>query len=298
MPREPRAPNDNRYDPKDPLDINAMNSSLLANRLLSSINKRQSAYLSDRALKRLNIQCTGLDLNTGMPSDGSETLIRPFPMAKIHSIFKERQPWNKYKIIHDHILGPDDGAQGVLYSIYGHLNSGDFDDDFDFGDCDPPPTLIQHTDWQLRDMEWDEGERLLRRPVGLASLPRWTVMDVLDKIDGVTPHVSCLLMDRAPLRDAQLSSAEICCILAVTFRRFRQREYRNHRFIPVTIVSAAGCRVRIVQGYVDPQEDGMRVRKSPILDLHDDVEQNQKQIELLTSWCIGETVGDTKLKTT
>ncbi|KAI0529981.1 hypothetical protein GGR58DRAFT_273000 [Xylaria digitata] len=268
---------------------NHINAMLTMKRIIRSLTKRRSAYLTDKALERLNIQCTGLGLNTGMPSDGSEIFIRPFQTTKIHSILEEIQPWHEYQMTYDRSFGRYSSAQGILCCIYAWLT------------CtrrDPLPSLIRHTDWDVRQMEYDEGERLCRypRPPSFRS-PYWDVAEVLDKMDGLTPHVSCLLNDDAPLGDAQLSNAEVWCILAITYRRFRQREYRNHRFIPVTIISASDMQVRIVQGYVDAQGDCVRVRKSPILDF-EDFEQARKHMEVILSWCIGETVGDTKLKTT
>lgn len=67
-------------------------------------------------------------------------------------------------------------------------------------------------------MDYDEGEILCRSQRYGNYDPEWRMEKVLDKQDGSTPHVSCLLADNAPLRHDQLSNAEIWCILAITNR--------------------------------------------------------------------------------
>jgi hypothetical protein len=84
-------------------------------------------------------------------------------------------------------------------------------------------------------MDYSEGERLTRCPPYGADTEwtEWTVYTILDKMVDSAPHVTCLLADDATLIDAQLSNAEIWCILAVTNRRIQLPEYLKHRIIPV-----------------------------------------------------------------
>ncbi|KAI1125931.1 hypothetical protein F5Y10DRAFT_245934 [Nemania abortiva] len=244
--------------------------------------KRRSAYLTEKTLERLNIKCTQLDLSTGAPSDGSEIFIRPFPTARIHEILARTEPWHECKLLEKGFTRQSTAALilNCLVEWLTHNKGG------------TEKRLINYTDWHTRSMQYSEGERLYESEIRDGRGPDWSVEKVLDKMDGLTPHVSCLLADTAPLRDAQLSRAEMWCILRITYRRMKLREYRKHRIIPVTVISAADRRVRIVQGYFDSEEGCVRVRKSPILDF-DQGDVGQKII-LLLSWCIGDTVGHTK----
>ncbi|RYC54689.1 hypothetical protein CHU98_g11521 [Xylaria longipes] len=251
-------------------------------RIYHGIVKRRSAYLTDQALERLMIKCSSLDLNTGKPSDSGEVFITPFPTARIHEILEQTKPWVEWELPSERSFTRMVSAMAILTCLVGYL----------YHDENDEKSLIDHTDWDTREMQFYKGERLYRSERnGTRHGPEWRVIKVLDKMDGRTPHISCLLADDAPLRDHQLSNAEIWCILAMTYRRIQLPQYRNH-IIPATVISASDRKIRIVQGYVDGREGCLRVRKSPILDFE---QITPEQIELVLSWCIGETVGSTKL---
>ena len=62
-------------------------------RVLSKIIKHPSPYLSNEDMKDLGIKCTGLDLETGKPTDGGVTFISPYPLTEIDRILHEKKPW-------------------------------------------------------------------------------------------------------------------------------------------------------------------------------------------------------------
>jgi hypothetical protein len=64
-----------------------------ARRVLSKIIKHPSPYLSNKDLKDLGIRCTGLDLETGKPTDGGVAFISPYPLTEIDRILHEKKPW-------------------------------------------------------------------------------------------------------------------------------------------------------------------------------------------------------------
>ncbi|KAI0104625.1 hypothetical protein GGR51DRAFT_521572 [Nemania sp. FL0031] len=241
-------------------------------------------HLTDEDLKRLNIKCTGLDLSTGKPTDGSEMFIRPLSTTRIHEALQRTKPWVDNPLYSGRWSSPISNATDVLGCLIRYLHHGEAD----------RLDLMSETDWNTRHMEYSEGEQLFRsgkfRNI-YGHHAEWAVETVLDKMDDSTPHVSCLLADNALLSDDQLSNAEIWCILAITNRRLRLPEYHSHRIIPVTVISTSDRKLRIVQGYVDGREGCLRARKSPILDLEN---EDIQLIALVLSWCIGETVGDTK----
>ncbi|KAI0905613.1 hypothetical protein F4823DRAFT_632626 [Ustulina deusta] len=220
----------------------------------------QAPHLTDQDLKELHITCTDLDLSTGKPADGSEIFIRPSSTARIRSILERTKPWLQCPLLDEKDSAPEVAAM----QIHGCLTSA-------------------------LAMRYYEGERLQRFKIyGTADWAEWRVELLIEKMDGSTPHISCLLADDALLRDDQLSHAEIWCIIAITVRRLR--EYYKHRIIPVTVISAADRQLRIVQGYLDGRDGYLRARKSPILDFS---QYNREKMELVLSWCIGDAVGYT-----
>lgn len=249
--------------------------------ILRLLIRHRDTHLSDQDLKRLNIICTDLGLITGKPADGSETFIRPFSIARMREILEPAKPWLKYELLDEKDNMPMVAAMDILACLLGYLV-------YD-GENGTTPLFMQ-AHWDSREMEYDEGEVLCRSRRFQDYRPEWRVVKVLDKDDGVTPHVSCLLADNAPFRDDQLSNAEIWCIIAVTNRRLQLSEYHNHRIIPVTVISAADRQLRIVQGYIDGRDGYLRVRKSPLLDFE---KPNIERLELVLSWCVGEPVGHT-----
>ncbi|KAI1201414.1 hypothetical protein F5X97DRAFT_320491 [Nemania serpens] len=222
--------------------------------------KLKAPHLTDQDLKDLRIICTDLDLNTGKPADGGEVFIRPSSTAQIHSILEQTKPWLRCSLSDEKDSMPECAALEIHSCLIGALV-----------------------------MRYDEGERLYRFKVrGTDDWAEWRVELLIEKMDGSTPHISCLLADDALLRDDQLSHAEIWCIMVITLRRLL--EYCNHRIIPVTVISAADRQLRIVQGYIDGRDGYFRVRKSPILDFS---RHDPAKMELVLSWCIGNAVGNT-----
>ncbi|KAI1122870.1 hypothetical protein F5Y10DRAFT_270624 [Nemania abortiva] len=275
---------DQKIQTMDPNLVAAKRTWNVVRDILRVLVRLPSPYLTDEDLKRLSIKCTGLDLSTGKPTDGSEMFIRPLSITRIHETLQRTRPWVDNPLYPDRWHSPAVDAMDILSCLSGYLHQGE-DDGLD---------LISETDWNTRGMQYSEGEQLGRwGRYRNGQRAEWEVTTVLDKMDDSTPHVSCLLADDALLRDDQLSNAEIWCILAVTNRRLQLPEYHNHRIIPVTVISASDKKLRIVQGYVDGREGCLQVRRSPILDFE---HENIQLIELVLSWCIGETVGDTKLQ--
>ena len=69
-----------------------------AQRVLSKIIKHPSPYLSNKDMNDLGIRCTGLDLETGKPTDGGVVFISPYSLTKIDRLLHEKQPWEVYKL--------------------------------------------------------------------------------------------------------------------------------------------------------------------------------------------------------
>ncbi|KAI0402968.1 hypothetical protein F4802DRAFT_573237 [Xylaria palmicola] len=260
----------------------------------------EDAYLDD--LEKFRIKCTGLDIRTGKSTDGSEPFLRPFPVTQLTEIFEQTKPWldcGLERELERELVGsdmpfkasenPQADARGLnrcISSFFLHSEESGIE----------PP--MWRTGWRPRFMDYTKGERLGRYHASSdVYFPDWVVTHILDKMDeGKTPHVTCLLVDWDLLREDQLSNAEVWCILAVTYRRLRSREYRKHQIIPVTIVSSAGSRLRVVQGYVDGRDQYLHVRKSPIIDFetfHLSKPEEAEKMNVVVALCVGEPGGHT-----
>jgi hypothetical protein len=69
-----------------------------ARRVLIKIIKHPSPYLSNKDMMDLGIRCTGLDLETGKPTDGGVAFISPYPLSEIDRILHEKKPWKVYAL--------------------------------------------------------------------------------------------------------------------------------------------------------------------------------------------------------
>jgi len=70
----------------------------LVRRVITKIIKHPSPYLSNEDMKDLGIRCTGLDLDTGKPTDGGVAFISPYPLTEIDRILHEKKPWKVYAL--------------------------------------------------------------------------------------------------------------------------------------------------------------------------------------------------------
>ncbi|KAI1276909.1 hypothetical protein F5Y07DRAFT_365443 [Xylaria sp. FL0933] len=247
---------------------------------LRSLPMHDGNYVHPEDFERLNIVCSTLDLQSGKSSDGSDCFLTPFPKSELHTLLNEKLPSTMDQLDDE----PDDfnerAAMEVMYLIRDYVSDAEDDEHY-------AGIMYEETTWNLREMQWDEGERLLMQEDG----HNWRVGGIFDKMDNHTPHVSPLLADSPPMQEDKLSLAEICCILLCTARRLRRKEYRRHRIIPVTVISLSGRLARIVHGYVDVLAGKLRVSKSPILNLYK--EDYRPEIEVLVSWCLGQPTGST-----
>jgi hypothetical protein len=62
----------------------------------------------------------------------------------------------------------------------------------------------------------------------------------------------------------------------------------------VTVISASGRRIRIVQGVVDIIKGSIEVRVSDIIQFDEGIKKNEKKFHTLLGWMVGEPVGRTR----
>ncbi|KAH9890296.1 hypothetical protein F4778DRAFT_753254 [Xylariomycetidae sp. FL2044] len=234
--------------------------------------------LTQQHLEAMGVTLASLDLNTGKPDDGGPIFIRPFSVSRILQVIQQRKPWTVYSIAHEKSDLRLTTAVEVLNVLSGYLHHVGRPDE---------RRLIQETDWKQRGTE--SGYEWLNRTDRFHGIDRadWRVPCLLDKMDGKTPHISCLLANEEPLHQDRLSNAELWCILNLSVARLRRRAYWNQRFIPVTVISSSDRNVRIVQGYVDGEARRVHIRMSKILVLEGN---DLPKLAVILSWCMGDPV--------
>ncbi|KAI1382503.1 uncharacterized protein F4822DRAFT_273660 [Hypoxylon trugodes] len=75
----------------------------------------------------------------------------------------------------------------------------------------------------------------------------------------------------------------------------RREEYRDHKIAPVTVVSASGIHVRIVQGYVDGDKECVFVRKSRIINIDGNEQENLEELVNIACWLLGSPCRKTEI---
>ncbi|KAH9884035.1 hypothetical protein F4778DRAFT_580960 [Xylariomycetidae sp. FL2044] len=280
----PPAVNSAAMPPRKPTASPATRQTFNVNKhIFLELMQLQCTHLTIQQLEHFRINCSTLDLSSGKSSDNGPAFIRPLPIPRIRQVLELTRPWARREL---------STKEGTTYPLAAALEISSYLGGYLLDSEDRESALIDSTSWKERGMDWDGNEWLSHRKGLNGPNPiEWYVEHVIEKMDGITPHLACVLVDRAPMIDKQLSHAEVWCILNCTSARLLRPEYRNQKIVPVTVISAAGRKVRVVQGYVDGQESRVQVRKSKKLNFEQEDRQNT---ELILSWLIGDPIGNTK----
>ncbi|KAI1766860.1 hypothetical protein GGR53DRAFT_181846 [Hypoxylon sp. FL1150] len=203
--------------------------------------------------KNIKITISNLDFYSGKPSDHGEIFIKPVPFSQMLQRMEDTRPWEN-----------PHGCPSIL-PIDDHLDNRE----------------------KARAMWYAEEDPLFQ----LTMPGPWKVEDFIVREDPTTPHLNCFLSNEVPLKDMVPSTGELRTILWSVGSRILDKDYQCHRIVPVTIVSACGLRLRIVQGYVDQAQ--LIVRMTPIVDFTAGEKKNWNDFIQTICWMIGEPVGVT-----
>lgn len=125
------------------------------------------------------------------------------------------------------------------------------------------------------------------------------------------PHVVCALADKEPLLDGYISVPEMRVILTLSGVRAMDEGHHHHSVIPVscapksaacsqwliqsqvTVIFAAGKKVRVVVGIVDSKNKEIEVRTSRIIDVSKGERSNWKDWITILCWMVGQPTGTT-----
>lgn len=104
--------------------------------------KEQSSYLGNSAQQTLGIQCSDLDLSTGLALDNSTAYISPRPLAQIDTMPNSTKPWQVRNFGDKEYTNYTAALQlwGIL-AVW-------LDDNYD----ERKEGILQYTNWKLRGL--------------------------------------------------------------------------------------------------------------------------------------------------
>ncbi|KAI1088243.1 hypothetical protein F5B19DRAFT_472274 [Rostrohypoxylon terebratum] len=142
--------------------------------------------------------------------------------------------------------------------------------------------------WRKRHGSWPFADENLAK---LTVPSPWKVECFMDTFNLDTPHMVAFLSNDLPLTDMIPSEGELHAILWIIGSRILYVQYQYHRIIPITLVSAAGYRLRITQGYIDQGQ--LFVRMTPIVDFTVGEKEKWDDFVQALCWVVGNPVGVT-----
>ncbi|KAI1735404.1 hypothetical protein F4680DRAFT_309123 [Xylaria scruposa] len=243
--------------------------------------------LTQEDLKRLKVDCRALDLEGDGKSEGLQFL-EPIPVQVMRRQMAEKTPKDTWTWA-PHTLTLDRWREA--YFLSGYLRAAFVDeDDLDAAKVGETGIMECYTKWAAC---WDEIPSYCKLK-GHSKRTHFTVDWILHQPDTAFPHVVGHLCDTNPFDQDCLSSPELACLVFMGIFRWSDPEYRQHKIVPVTLVSGSGYNVRLVHGYVDASAGRVMVYKSPILNFR---EKKRDHWVNMLRWILAKPVGDTERKT-
>jgi len=275
----------------------------MAKRISIPLFKLKDRYVSPPMLKEFNVKTMPLDFRTGNLPDQVQAFIRPLSPQTIAQMLHRS---GSLTLRRDFVKknGPDlrlddDYVEATFFwdLIETHLKRRGRRDDL--------PVIPYSSRWRLFSNESKYLTRLSRDYANwqVKAILRYCI-DTPDKgpsaprtLDPAKPHTICFLADEAPLTQGQVSTSELNTVVWLAGLNYLDSIYSQHSVVPITVVSASGRRVRVVQGNVNFRKCTVGLRISEIVEFEKGVTDdrghiNEKYLTLL-GWLIGDPVGNT-----
>ncbi|KAI1095063.1 hypothetical protein F5B19DRAFT_397690 [Rostrohypoxylon terebratum] len=132
-----------------------------------------------------------------------------------------------------------------------------------FGRDENDSGLVEQTKWEFSDPDIIDPYTFFYEKYKR----HWRIEQLLLSKEANVHHISCFLIDNAPLPEKDLATSELRAIWTLT--EYQQAKSRIGT-IPVTILSCSGLEMRIVKGVIDFEKVKFHVRVSPIIPLPDE----------------------------
>ncbi|KAI1762611.1 hypothetical protein GGR53DRAFT_412770 [Hypoxylon sp. FL1150] len=243
-------------------------------------------YLDSNDLDRLHVKCTNIDINSGTPEDEGLQVLQLKSPKEINAIV-EADELIKAGAIPSIEYSPGNWHTAYSLGLF-YLNLFNQQGKSTVNAPDPSSkTLLERiSSWEINQKSTDERVD--------PSKIYWRATFTLHIRDNSLPDVICFLANEAPLEDDKLFLSELRCILRMGGAKLRQ-ETRNQEIAPVTVVSASGIHVRIVQGYVDGGKNCLFVRKSDIIKVDGIEKQSVEGLMSIACWLLGKPCRKTRV---
>ncbi|KAI0176054.1 hypothetical protein GGR52DRAFT_571026 [Hypoxylon sp. FL1284] len=233
-----------------------------------------------RSIPNIKYTISRLDFYSGQPGDDGERFIQPFPHSKMLQRLNETRPWDNPRICPS--ISPTDQRLALDYCAEARGMWNVLQSYLKLNQDDAAAGVYEDTRWKSI-----EDKNLARLTIFLP----WKVESFMDTMDYEKPHMICFLSNHLPLEDMIPSKAELQAILWIIGSRIIYVQYQHHRIIPITLISGAGFRLRITQGYLDQGQ--LRIRMTPIVDFSEGEKDNWDDFFQALCWIAGDPIGVT-----
>ncbi|KAI1767834.1 hypothetical protein GGR53DRAFT_463090 [Hypoxylon sp. FL1150] len=228
--------------------------------------------LSSDDLSWLNIKCTQVGLDSGTPNDGGFKVVEPKPLNEMDAIAERNNLINV-----DDVYRPGEYSTGNFYEA-STLGDFFFHEFLEKSDALTKKPLVELGSWKLGPNENDEH--------CTADKIGWRVAFTLHSHDDSMPADTIRFLPQSmPIKHDELLFSELWCILKTSARQLKKNELGPDGIAPVTIVSASGRDLRIVQGYI--HNNKVLVRMSEVVNTDQEDEQNLNQLMKVGAWLLG-----------
>ncbi|KAI0117247.1 hypothetical protein F4814DRAFT_415645 [Daldinia grandis] len=264
---------------KDPKEAKAPNEASLD--FLRSLSDRlapmlsTTVYLSQEQLKDLGVECTKLDFDTGEPTDGGPKFLHLAPVNRMEAIAETDNLVQKSivrteteDVDKDNYITAEAVASFFVHSIFNSVLKKDNPDE---------PNLIEESPWSV-------NYRYHYSTTGTC----WGTCFTLEVRDKSKPDISCFLRNENLLSNDKIFVAELWVFVRLSIKQLMQKKYHDHQTVPVTITSASGRSLRVLQSYVDISNRRVIVRKSAIVELNGDDKENLLKLLKASRWFVGQ----------
>ncbi|KAI1466367.1 uncharacterized protein F4812DRAFT_465679 [Daldinia caldariorum] len=237
-----------------------------------------TTYLSQQQLHDLGVKCTELDFDTGIPADGGPRFLQLASLEHIETLAKENNliehcsvntsfdtydSWHTMRAI----------SYFYDYNLFALVPKTD---KYTASDQDMPhETVLDHSPWKYSDHVTINGLR-------------WGTYFALKLKDNSEPDMICFLGNINPLDDEKIYISELWCIARFSCNQLSKKEHRHNQTASVTLVSGSGRSLRVVQGYVDTNDQSVVLRKSAVIELRGDDENNFQKLLQVCRWFLAQ----------
>ncbi|KAI1772858.1 hypothetical protein F4818DRAFT_443739 [Hypoxylon cercidicola] len=226
-------------------------------------SKKATTYLDSNDLDWLKVTCTEIDIDSGTPKDAALKVLELKSLDEMNAIAEANE------LIEDEVNIPIVNAP----------------------DLSNKTLLERNGSWKVARVHGATDEYVDSLKV------HWRVNFALDIRDNSKPDIVCFLANDAPFEGDKLLLSELWCILRMGGAKLigkeklrrdeKPKQDRNQEIAPVTVVSASGRNLRIIQGYVDGDKDCLFVRKSRIINVDRNEVQNLEGLMRIACWFLG-----------